>query len=114
MTTQKLKISFGDEKPALATRFANELSKEITKSASDVQISVERDDPTNMDFGATLVLVLGAPAIVALVKALDNWLQLRNSASITIRTEEGEVIIDKANSADVDKILKRLSKFYHA
>ena len=67
-----------------------------------------------MDFGATLVLVLGAPAIVALVKALDNWLQLRNSASITIRTEEGEVIIDKANSADVDKILKRLSKFYHA
>src|SRR5690349_17873555 len=98
MDIQKLTISFVDEKPALAARFANELSKEITKSAPDVEVSVGRDDPENQDFGATLVLLLGTPALVALATAIGNWLVLRNSASITIRDEKGEIIIDKANS----------------
>jgi hypothetical protein len=115
MDVQKLTISFVDEKPALATRFANELSKEIRHNAPDVEVSVARDDPENQDFGATLVLILGTPAIAALATALGNWLVLRNSASITMRNEKGEeIIIDKANSGDIDKLLKRLSKFFDA
>src|SRR5580700_4482471 len=45
-----------------------------------------------MDFGASIAIVLGAPAAVAIAKGLADWLRGREKVEITIQTAAGTVV----------------------
>lgn len=69
-STYTIRFEGGDL--AEANAYAEELRDTLLEAASDkdvkVDVHVRRDDPTTMDFGGTLVLVLGTPAVLAIAK----------------------------------------------
>lgn len=72
---------------------------------NDVEVSIKRDDATTMDFGGTLVLVLGTPAVIALARALDRFLSRNNQAAVTITTANGRVVAQNVDSENAAKIV---------
>ncbi len=103
MDQQTYIIKFEDISAAEANRYASELRDKLLDATPDIQVDQRRDDSRTQDFGATLVLILGTPAVIAIAKAIGNWLQLRNSASLTIE-KDGQVIAKNIKSKDAARL----------
>jgi hypothetical protein len=102
-------ITFEGVSPADAHLYAEELRDALLDATPDVKVDRRRDDPHTQDFGATLVLVLGAPAVVVIAKAIGNWLsRYPNRVGITIKTPEGEIIGTDLTSKDAVKLAELL------
>jgi|SRR5579859_6716425 len=101
-------VTFENGSVADANRWASELKESILDIASDIEVEQKRDNPYSQDLGATLSLVLGTPAVIAVAKALGNWLTLHRQAGITIKTSHGEVIGTNLTSKDVMKLAELL------
>lgn len=101
-------ITFDNVSAAEANRYAEELRHFILAASPDVTVQRQRDDPQAQDFGATLVLLLGTPAAGAIIKAIGDWLALRNRASLSIR-RDGETLalknITSAKAAELAQLL---------
>src|SRR5262249_12823176 len=83
-------------------RYAEDLRRELVEADDDVQVDRRRDDPESQDFGATLVLVLGTPAIVAVARALHSWLSRNNAVAVTIERPDGQKLtVRNLESKDV-------------
>jgi hypothetical protein len=89
-----------------AAEIAKELQIAIQESADDVAVSRTKDDPTKLDMGASLVLVLGTPAIVYVAKAIAGVLN-RWGTHIRI-TKDGALIADNVDGRDSAKIVEAL------
>lgn len=90
MDQQSYRITFHDILPSDANRYADEL-REILRDASPyVDVERKRETPSTQDFGTTLVLVLGTPAVAAIAKAIGNCLALRRG-TISIEAENGAI-----------------------
>jgi hypothetical protein len=72
MDQQTYIVTFEGASPADASRYAEELRNALLDATSDISVQRIREDPRAMDFGATLVLVLGTPAVVVSVRAIEN------------------------------------------
>ncbi len=99
-------LTFDDVSPADANRYAEELRQTLLDATPDVEVHRQRDDLHTEDFGATLVLILAAPATAAIVTALGNWLALRHKASITIKTADGETVVQNISSKNAVELAK--------
>jgi hypothetical protein len=105
---QSYSITFDDVSPADANRYADELRELLLDVSPDVSVERKRDNPLTQDFGATVVLIFGTPAVAVIAKALGNWLTLRRRAGITIKTANGEIIGTNLTSKDVMKLAELL------
>jgi hypothetical protein len=85
------------------------LSKEIRRSVKEdghpVEANVVRPDPTAQDFGSTLVLALGTPAIIYLARAILEWAKRTNNSVI----ELNGVRIERVESCDVADVVAALN-----
>jgi hypothetical protein len=70
-----------------------------------VQVARRHDDKDTQDFGATLVLILGAPSLVAAATAIGKWLLRNNQATLRFETDQGTLIANNLKSEDVAKVL---------
>lgn len=93
-------ITFNDASSADANWYAEELRGMLLDATPDIQVQRRRSNPKTQDFGATLVLILGTPAVVAVSTAIGNWLKLRSSASLTFETPAKKVIVQNITSKD--------------
>lgn len=84
MSEQTYLLSFEGVSEAEANRHAEELREALLDASAEIAVQRQRANPLAQDLGATLVLIMGAPAMVAAVNAIGNWLQKRHSASLTI------------------------------
>lgn len=94
---------------------ANKLAEDLQLYLSNTQqitLSRIKDDENAQDFGATLVLVLGTPAIVAIAKGIQTWLSKRNNVTITIKTSKGEVVASGISGKDIPEVFKGAEKLY--
>ena len=73
-------------------------------------VEKRRDDPSSQDFGATLILLLGAPAAVAVAKGIGQWLSLYRSAKVRIEQPNGTLIAENITSKQVFELAKLLQK----
>lgn len=103
MDQQTYLIKFDGISAADATRYARELRNALLDATPEVKVDQRRNDPHTQDFGGTLVLILGTPAITIIARAMGNWLALRNSASLTIE-EDGKVIAKNITSKDASRL----------
>ena len=102
METQSFTVSFIDSTVAEMNGYAEDLRGELSEAHDDVRVDRRRHDPEAQDFGATLVLVLGTPAIVAVAKALHTWLSRNNTAIVTIERLDGQkLVVRNLESKDV-------------
>jgi hypothetical protein len=94
MDQQTYIIRFDEISEADANRYAIELRNMILDASPDVEVERRRDNPSTLDFGATLVLILGTPTATAITsaiaQAIGNWL-LRHRGDITIERENGKI-----------------------
>ncbi len=108
MDQQTYIVTFEGVSPADAQRYAEELQDALLDATPDITVQRRRENALTQDFGATLILILGAPAVVAVVKAAGDWLMRRNSASLTWKTTDGELVvqgISSKNAAELAQVL---------
>lgn len=109
MDKQEIEITFPGVSPdvanTLAESLATEIGREVTDGGKRVEPRVVRSDPTAQDFGATLVLVLGTPAVIILAKAIRDWAKRTDRSDISVNGNK----ITSVNSRDVADIVKALN-----
>jgi len=108
MVQQTYIVIFEGVSPVDAHRYAEELRNILLDATPDLTVQRRRENPLTQDFGATLVLTLGTPAVVAVVTAVGNWLKLRNSASLTWKTADGHMIVQNITSKNATELAQRL------
>ncbi|MGC1295298.1 MAG: hypothetical protein WA869_09665 [Alloacidobacterium sp.] len=106
-TEHQLTLSFEGADVAEANRFAAELAERLRDADASIDVQQRRADPSAQDFGATLVLVLGAPAVIALAKSVSAWLAMRPNAKVTIKGRDGTVIASGLTSTDARAVIEK-------
>lgn len=81
MSEQTYFLSFTGVSEAEANQYAEELREALLDATTEIAVQRKRENPLAQDLGATLVLIMGTPALVAAVNAIGNWLQKRHSAT---------------------------------
>lgn len=105
-STREVTVSFDNVSVAEANRLASELRQALLDASPDIKVEQRRGDEHAQDFGATLVLVFGTPAIIALSRGVADWLRKRTTASLTIKTREGAVVASGLSSRDARSIIE--------
>jgi hypothetical protein len=104
----EFEIRFEDVSAQEATIKARRLEQDLLGIAPEVSVRVAKDDPTSQDFGATLVLLLGTPAVIAVANGIASYLQ-RDRAKITI-SKNGEVVAEGLTGEDAARIAEAFAK----
>jgi hypothetical protein len=105
----KILIDFQDTDPAEANRLALDLKNYLLRNA-EVETDIIKKSTDTMDFGATLVILLGTSSIVALAKGIANWLEKHHSKKLTFKTANEEIIGENLSSADIKDILEKIKQ----
>lgn len=100
MSEQTYLLSFEGVSEAEANRYAEELREILLDATTEIAVQRQRENPLAQDLGASLVLIMGAPAVVAAVQAIGNWLQKRHSAKLTIVTAEKKIVAENLTNKD--------------
>ena len=109
MDQQRFTIIFDQSSAADANRWASELREALLDATEDVEVEQQREDPHSQDLGTILQLAtIGAPAILAVAKALGNWLIKHREARVRIKTPHGEIDAANLTSQDVMKLAELL------
>lgn len=105
MTEQTYLLSFEGVSAAEENQYAEELREALLDATTAITVQRQRENPLAQDLGATLVLIMGTPALVAAVNAIGNWLQKRRSASLTIVTAEKKIVAENLTNKDAAQLL---------
>ena len=111
-TSKQFVIRFQDTSLAEANILAENLRDAILDSHPGVSVQKQRDDQSSQDFGATLILLLAAPAVVAVAKGIEHWLKLYQSARVRIERPDGSIIAENVTGNQVVELAKLLQKDY--
>ncbi|MGO7443601.1 hypothetical protein ACC668_02695 [Rhizobium ruizarguesonis] len=106
----QLVISFPNASYAEQGMLATDLNDEL-RSIRHIEHRIERARQDTQDAGTLVAVVLGAPAVSALVKGLFGWMARSNQASLTLDLPDGtKLSLNRANSEDLPKAIEALSK----
>lgn len=105
MSEQTYFLSFEGVSEAEANRYAAELREALLNASAELEIQRQRKNPLTQDLGTTLVLILGAPAVVAAVQVIGSWLQKRR-VQLRMRAGEEEVVIDSISERAAVKLVE--------
>ena len=104
--THEIEIRFEDMSLAAASTKAEKLRKELERVSPDTIIRVAKDDLSNQDFGSTLVLLLGTPAILAVAHGIASYLQ-RDRGTVAISANG--IVAEGISGNDVARIVEALA-----
>lgn len=104
---QTYTITFKNVSGETASRYATELKNALLDATSDIEVDQRRGNAHTLDFGSTLVLVLGTPAVLAVATAIGDWLKLRHSVVIDIE-KDGHVHAENITSKDAVRLVELL------
>ena len=86
----------------LALNLERHIKQELSRQDFEPNTGFRRKDDAALDLGTILTIVLGAPAIVELAKAVRDWVQLNNGVTINING----TVIENIDSKDVADVLR--------
>lgn len=109
MNEPRFVIKFPGASTADANRFAADLARTIRDSDRQVAVEQHREKDDTLDFGATLVIVLGTASVTALAKGISAWLQRHSGARIEINAD-GSVIASNLESGDAARIAEAFGR----
>lgn len=104
----ELQVEFENVDTAEAGRLAESLRDYVLDADDSVEATRRRHDQSSMDFGASLVLLLGAPAVVAVAKGIESFLERYQTASIRITRPDGAVVIENLTSRQASNLALKL------
>ncbi|MFF2026967.1 hypothetical protein [Rhodococcus koreensis] len=82
MPSESIECSFPGIDGATADVLAGDLVDSLEVDVPAATIERIRSDPLTQDFGATVLVILSAPAFVALASGVSKWLARRSDASV--------------------------------
>lgn len=105
---EEIIINFDGTTASEGNILVDNLKLHLAQVAPHVSGERRRNDGTAQDMGATLVLLLGAPAVVAIAKGIADWIRMRPQSMLTIRDKAGNVIVEikDAKSSDLRALLE--------
>ena len=99
-------ITFPGKSAAEANRDIERLRESVLDAEPSVSAEIAKSDTTTQDFGASLILVLGAPAVVAVARGIAAFIA-RSHATLEITSESGELVF-RGDSFDAAQIVEAL------
>ncbi|HEX8187338.1 MAG TPA: hypothetical protein VF586_03240 [Pyrinomonadaceae bacterium] len=102
-------VQFAGAEVADANLYAGQLRDAILDAAPEVSVKTRRADRDAQDLGATLVLLLGTPAVIVLAKALGDWLKLHRSVAVDITTPDGSIVAKNLTAKDARELAALLT-----
>lgn len=93
MSEQNYLISICGADARESSAFADQLRAALEGAAPDVTVERKPDRPGTQDMGSVLAVIFGTPAVVAIAQGIAAFLRRRQSASLTIKTAQGEVVL---------------------
>jgi hypothetical protein len=115
MDKQVFIIRFEGLSSAEASVEAQRLQEVLADASPDIDVKLQRERGESMDMGATLVLLLGTPAIIAAAKGFAAWLGQRGKrpGSLVVERVGADGSIERfcfdGDSADTAKVAEALS-----
>jgi hypothetical protein len=113
LSERSFTISFTDCDLSEANILTNELEDALIEAAPGIKIERRRLSSSSQDFGATLAVVLGAPATMIIAKAIANMMRKNSGARIKI-CADGSVTAEHLDSPDAARIAEAFSKAFPA
>ncbi|NKM36364.1 hypothetical protein [Rhizobium laguerreae] len=107
MEERSFELSFEGVSSSEANILAQGLREELLEALPDATVTRKKTRQDTMDFGATLVLVLGTPVAVVAAKAIGNYLGRNSGAKITIRAD-GAIVAENLDSKDAARIAEAI------
>jgi hypothetical protein len=104
-----------------ANQIAVELKDRITRIVTarglsgSIEVLVLKDDENHQDFGASLAIVLGTPAAIALARGVHDLIAARGR-SVVIKTKGGHIVAQggAAKNIDVAETVRALESLEHS
>ena len=100
-------LRFEDVSVAEAGKKVAALREDLLDASTDISAEIRKEDSSTQDFGTTLVLVLGAPAVVAVAKGIADFLR-RNRGKLLIEIS-GKKLVFEGSSTDAARIVEAFS-----
>jgi hypothetical protein len=104
----EFRLTFQNVSTADANKLAQELERELSRAG--IQVSRRRDSESAQDFGATLVLVLGTPAVLVAARSLHAWVQRKNAGRLRIEDDRGTLVAENIESKDAPALAEAFNK----
>jgi hypothetical protein len=105
MSDQTAVIRFANLSVAEANRHAQTLREAILNSAPNADVARRKDSQETQDFGATLGIVLAGPAVVAIAKGIQVWLERYRGVEIELTTPDGKLVAKNITSANAVEVI---------
>ncbi|SKC19582.1 hypothetical protein [Dyadobacter psychrophilus] len=90
-------IKFEDVVAKDANQYASELTTLIRSLGEDIQVEQTRDNARTQDAGATVLLILGTPAALALARGIAKGIQ-----AILTKYRDTRIVIEGPNGMKLD------------
>jgi hypothetical protein len=109
-------VRFETSFPGAAVSDANVLAQDLAPWLNDldaVEATRQRPDPRTQDAGTALLVVMSAPATVAVARAFAAWLTRRQRATVelTRRDEQGREVKATIQGQPHDEIVQIVRTF---
>ena len=91
MNKNEVLVRFEGLSPGEAGIEAQRLQELLSDASPDVSVMLQRERAESMDMGATLVLLLGTPAIIAVAKGIATFLKQRGPRA-------GDLIVERVGA----------------
>lgn len=102
----QLQLSFDGVELGQSNRLAESLRQAVERDVDGCSARIARNAPGTMDFGSTLILVLGTSAVTVLAKGVADWLAARPEATLTITDHKrGKLVATGVRAKDIVQIL---------
>src|SRR5207302_8357899 len=108
----KCLIRFDTLEAAEAGRAAESLRRALHEVDPAIEARRVRTDPSAMDFGSALEIVLAAPAFIELARGIANWLARSHTSKLTIIAQDGITIVENIGARDAVNLAEKLEARY--
>ena len=103
MNQEEFVVRFEGLTAAEAAEKASLLLEAVRDAEPSVQADLNKTDHHTQDMGATVILLLSAPAIVAISKGIAKFIARERPGRLIIETKDGKVLFS-GDSSDAGKI----------
>jgi hypothetical protein len=111
MKEQKFVLEFEGLSRSEANMYAGELRDLLQQATREATVEQTQSGSNVQDFGASILIgILGTQAVVALANKIGDWMVRRRSASITIKTASGEIVVQNVTSKDATTLAEEWLK----
>ena len=108
MANERISLSFPGVTRDQANKFASSLSGQLKDVDRSIRVETMKDRPDTMDFGTTLVLVLGTAAVTEVAKGIAQWMA-RHKTKVELTVGATKLTVSDSDPESVAKMFEALS-----